>query len=75
MNAEPKRQIVLVLDELDYDAVQKAMARRQNFFGRGPDGGPYPDGDSNLAGTVLAEICRGWMEMLDMRQRLSDGGV
>lgn len=65
------RTITLDLDELDYNAVQNAMARRQNF-GRhllGCTDGIMPDGDSNRAGAVVAEICRGWMEMLDNAAR------
>lgn len=56
------RVIVLELDELDYDAVQSAMARRQSVL-RLPDGANLPDGSSNLAGALIAEICRGWLEL------------
>ena len=62
-----RRQIVLELDALDYDAVQAAMCKRQ-AFGRTVPGlektGLMPDGDSNRAGALIAEICRGWMEVL-----------
>jgi hypothetical protein len=80
------KTITLELDDLDYDAVQSAMARRQAFGGGGlwPDPAsdsrelgekreqwnepsPLADG-SNVAGLCIAEICRGWMEMLDMGQ-------
>lgn len=53
------RQILLSLDDLDYDAIQEAIARRQLFR-------VMPDGESNTAGAVLAEICRGWVEFTDM---------
>lgn len=58
---EAKREIVLQLDELDYAAIQKAIAYRQTW-GRGT----MPDSDSNVAGAVLAEICRGWLEKKGM---------
>lgn len=53
-----QRSILLLLDELDYDTIQNELARRQAV--RFPDGtGPIvPDGDSNLAGAMLAEAIR-----------------
>lgn len=59
------KQIVLSLDELDYDAIQKAIARRQLFR-------VMPDGTSNTAGAVLAEICRGWLEFMDLSKEKQD---
>ena len=56
------RKMVLELDELDYDAVQMAITRRQCFR-------IMPEGQSNVAGAVLAEICRGWMEFIDLSKR------
>lgn len=53
-----EREIVLRCDKLDFDAIQKALTRRQMFRS-------MPDGDGNLAGRLVAEICRGWEEMLD----------
>ncbi len=53
------QQIVLELDQLDYDAIQKAVARRQTFR-------IMPDGDEgNLVGRTVAEICRGWLDFMD----------
>jgi hypothetical protein len=53
------RRIDLLVDEDDYRAIQRAMAKRQTWR-------MMPDADEgNVAGRVLAEICRGWMEMLD----------
>lgn len=60
------KTILLELDELDYDAVQKAMAIRQRWV--------RPDGGGNVAGQVVAEICRGWMEFLDMSAPKEDDG-
>lgn len=60
------RQMVLNLDEDDYDAIQAAIARRQAW--RHEDGGPVmPGGDSDTAGAVLAEICRRWVEMREAK--------
>lgn len=75
------RQIILQFDEADYDHVQQAIAKRQSMqmwpdpvsdqrdlgeqreAWNTPD--PLADG-SNIAGLGIAEICRGWAEMLDM---------
>jgi hypothetical protein len=49
----------LELDELDYAAVQEAIARRQAY-------GVWPDHDgSNLAGLAVAEICRAYLDYTD----------
>ena len=53
----------LLVDDLDYDAIQSALCRRQRWQ-------VLPDSDdagANLAGRVIAEICRGWMELHDTR--------
>jgi hypothetical protein len=55
------RRIVLELDEDDYEAVTRAVSIRQGFDG----GGLLPEGGGNLTGRIVAEICRGWEEMLD----------
>lgn len=55
------RRIELLIDETDYDAIQDAIARRQRWQA-------LPDSehdDANISGRVIAEICRGWMEMHD----------
>lgn len=51
------RQILLELDELDYDAVQWALAVRQRAR-------CMPNHDSSTAGALVAEICRGWLESI-----------
>jgi hypothetical protein len=54
--SEPK-QIVLLCDQADFDAIQDAIAQRQAIR-------CMPDSEAgNLAGATIAEICRGWMEM------------
>ena len=49
-------RIELECDDLDYRAIQEAMAKRQAIR-------CMPDSGSNVAGAVIAEICRGWMEV------------
>ena len=49
------------VDELDKRAITRAIARREAM-------GPMPDGDSGNNGAALAEICRGWEELLDFRK-------
>ena len=57
------RHLTLELDEPDYRSVQEAIARRQGFqVGFRP---PLPDGEGNMAGRIIAEICRGWLEHID----------
>lgn len=56
------KTIVLEVDEADFDTIQRAISVRQGFAG----GGCLPDGDGNLAGRYVAEIARGWLEMLEM---------
>ena len=53
------KTITLKCDEIDYDAIQAAIARRQLWRS-------LPEGEGDQAGRVLAEICRGWSEMLDV---------
>lgn len=53
------RLMPLVLDQADYDAIQKAIAYRQTW-------GVMPDGEGNIAGRVIAEIRRGWLEQKGM---------
>jgi hypothetical protein len=67
------RTMTLTLDDDDYDAIQKEIARRQ--LHRWPDDDPLgghvsridgvrregtilPDGDSDLVGAIFAECCR-----------------
>jgi len=53
------RTLILELDEDDFEAVQRCISIRQGMIGGLPDGG------GNLAGRIVAEICRGWEEGLD----------
>ena len=59
--------MTLEVDELDREAIQRCIAKRQNFGrSQGDKGPPLPDGTGNFAGRYLAEICRGWEEMMEM---------
>lgn len=58
------KTIELVLEDEDYDSVQRAIALRQSWRA-------MPDfGESNRAGAVLAEICRGWLEFVQGKAEL-----
>ena len=62
------RTLVLELDELDWDVIQNELAQRQAE--RDADGMySIPDGDSNLAGAVLAECIRDLNEYRDLYQQ------
>lgn len=60
------KTISFTINDTDYDAIQQAIAHRQTWRVM-PD---HEGGD--IAGTVLAEICRGWLEGRDERE--SDDG-
>jgi hypothetical protein len=57
------REIVLRMDEDDYDAIQRAIAIRQQI--RDPAGVILPSGEGNLAGRIVAEISRDWIEFVE----------
>ena len=50
--------VELMLDEDDARSLTKAVSIREKMA-------CIPDGGGNEAGRTVAEICRGWMEMLD----------
>lgn len=55
----------LHLDEYDYAAIQRAMARRQQYR-------VMPEGSGNLAGRLLAEICRCYSEYMESLDRMNE---
>ncbi len=57
-NDGPSTVITITLDPLDAKAIARCVARR--------GGSVMPDGHSDHIGAMLAEICRGWEEMIDM---------
>jgi len=59
--------LTLELDDLDAAAVNEAIAKRQRF--RDESGCILPDTESNTAGVLIAEICRGWMEYRERSDR------
>lgn len=57
----PKREILLVLDEEDWDTIQSEFARRQAsriYDGEGGTQPNLPEGESNDAGAMVAEMVR-----------------
>ena len=59
------RTLTVRIDQLDYDAIQRAIAYRQTWRS-------LPDGDGDIAGRIIAEICRGWMEWMEWRESIDD---
>lgn len=57
------KTIMLEIDDADYAAIQKAISFRQTWNRSKGGDKVLPDGDGNQAGRVVAEICRGWMEV------------
>lgn len=50
------RQIILELDEIDWDAIQNEFSKRQSR--RDANGAILPDTGSNRAGAMIAEMIR-----------------
>lgn len=50
------RELLLTLDEDDWNTIQNEIARQQTF--RDDDGPILPDGDSNMPGAMIAEAIR-----------------
>lgn len=63
VHAEAKQDggcvLILRLDALDAAAVREAMRQRRAMA-------PLPEGGGNADGRVIAEIARGWAEMLHL---------
>lgn len=51
------KRFEFVADDEDAAAIYEAIARRQTWR-------VMPDGGGDLTGRVLAEICRGWLELI-----------
>lgn len=56
------RTIVLEVDDDDFDAIQRVIAQAQQVDIAG--GFDLPDGEGNLVGRRLAEICRGYEDLM-----------
>lgn len=59
------KTMTLEVDQDDFDAIQSAVCRRQAVQ-------CLPDGDGNLVGRIVAEICRGWSERMDAQTGKDD---
>lgn len=62
------RRMELLLDDEDFDAIQAEITRRQMLSRRIDPTGPtlVPEGTSNLAGAILAEVVRDLDEYRDL---------
>lgn len=54
-------KILLEIDDLDYLSIQKAITTRQ-LNPRTKNGTMLPDGDGNLTGRIIADICRAFVD-------------
>lgn len=60
------RKIVLEIDEDDFIGISNAIAKYQ--ANQRIDGELIlPDGEGDLRGRIIAEICRGWCDLVDWR--------
>ena len=56
--------ITITVDDDDARAIHEAIATYQRTV-RWHDGGVLlPEGESDLSGAIIGEICRGWLELL-----------
>jgi len=60
-------EIKLICDEDDYAAIDTAIRRWMTT-------GCLPQGHSNTAATIIAIICRGWMDNLKAAEVAGGGG-
>lgn len=67
----PNHTLSLSLDDDDFRDVMAAIQRRKTFQIHGSV--ILPDSKSNEVGCVLAEICRGWQEALDLADNTTGG--
>lgn len=58
--------MLLQLDEKDFEDIQSAISKRQQWR-------MMPESESGVAGAVVAEICRGWMELHDKKPDRDEG--
>jgi hypothetical protein len=67
MKSKKLRTITVQVDELDYEAIHRVIAEYQRS-NRWPEGDTLvPEGEGDLGGRILAEVCRGYEEMLAWR--------
>lgn len=61
------KQITLTVDDLDAAMLHRAITdyQRRN---RDRHGVILPDGESDLPGAILAEICRDWIDMVNLNK-------
>jgi hypothetical protein len=60
---QPLRELHFVVDELDYQAIMSAIAARQTVRCGGTL--VIADGQGDLGGRILAQICRGWINRFE----------
>lgn len=66
------RRLTLELDADDFDAVQTALGKyqtRSRWSARNGGGVMVPEGESDLAGAIIGEICRDWLEQIERNAR------
>lgn len=56
-------EVKLLLDDDDLRAFHEAIARHQSRRVAGEH--ILPEGNSDLPGAIIGEICRGWLEYVD----------
>lgn len=67
-------KLILELDQDDQRDVHRAIAEFQKR-NESWDGALMPEGGGNLAGRIIGEICRGWLESRGMLGVDPEGGA
>ena len=65
METEGEYPLLLQCDYSDYVAIQEALKMRESW-------NAMPSHHSNREGALVAEICRGWMELHEWQASASD---
>ena len=65
------RTMILELDELDFETIQKEITDRQRDDHANGSETMLPEGESNLAGAILAECVR---DLKDYRDLMASAG-
>lgn len=61
-NEDPMHTLTIEVDDADLDAIRNATAQRQALQ-------CMPDDTETNLGSLLAEVCRGYMELRDQEMR------
>lgn len=62
-------KLTIEVDEQDRDAILRAVTKYQVVHHRAFGEVILPDGEGDVRGRILGEICRDWCELIDAARR------